>query len=349
MDDIFAVQDEIANAIVQALQIKFMGGTLSRRAGGTQNLEAYQLYLRAENEDTNTKSSIDAAEDYLKRAIKLDSDYGSAWQALGNIVGIKTEGGLVPAKEGWEEARRLTKHSLQLSPELAEAHVYLSYIHMYFDWDWMAAKSELQRAFAIDPKNLSALGVAGMLSRTLGRWNDAERNLRAVLTRDPLATTAIFHLGLAYYLSGRLEEAEGMYRHLLELDPTWTWARLYLGKALLAQDKPEEALATIQLEADDGARVAGLPVFLQAAGRQAEADRALQSLIERWGDSGAYGVALTYAYRGDHDRALEWLGRAYEQKDAGLAEIVGEPIFNGMADDPRFKAFLRKMNLPEQW
>lgn len=346
LDDVFKIQDEIAGAIVEVLQIKFMGGNISRRAGGTQNLEAYQLYLRSLSEDTNTKSSIDAAEEYLKKAITLDPSYGLAWADLGNVIGIKTENGLLPSTEGWQEARRLTNHSLQLSPELSDAHAYLGYISLYYDWDWVAAKREAQRALAISPTDGSGLLIAGILSRTLGSWDEAERQLRAVLDRDPLATTAVFHLGLTYYLAGRFEESEGMYRHLLELDPTWTWAHLYLSKTLLAQGKPEAALATIQQETDEGVLVAGLPILLQAAGHQAEADKALQSLIEHWGDTGAYGVALTYAYRGDHARALEWLERAFQQKDVGLAEIVGEPLFKNLADDPRFKAILRKMNLP---
>lgn len=346
-DDIFAVQDEIANAIVQALQIKFMGGTLTRREGGTQNLEAYQLYLRARNEDTNTESSMDAAADYLEQAIKLDPSYGSAWAGLGNVVGIKTENGLLPSTEGWEKARQLSQHALQLSPDLSDAHAYLGYINLYFDWDWMAASREAQRAIAINPTDTSGLLIAGILSRTLGRWDDAERQLRAVLVRDPLHTTAVFHLGLTYYLAGRPEDSEEMYRHLLELDPTWTWARVYLAKTLLALGKPERALTIVQEDVDEGTRLMALPVVLQAAGRQAEADTALQALIERWGDTGAYGVALTYANRGEQDRAFEWLERAYRQRDAGLAEIVGEPLFKNIANDPRFKAFLRKMKLPE--
>jgi hypothetical protein len=85
---------------------------------------------------------------------------------------------------------------------------------------------------------------------------------------------------------------------------------------------------------------------LQAAGRQAEADMALREAIEHWGDRSAYSVAMTYAYRGDDDLALEWLERAYRQKDVGLPEIVGELLFKNVSSDPRYKAFLRKMNLP---
>jgi tetratricopeptide (TPR) repeat protein len=86
---------------------------------------------------------------------------------------------------------------------------------------------------------------------------------------------------------------------------------------------------------------------LQAAGRHADADEALEAQIAYWADTGAFYVAQTYAYRGERDLALEWLERAYKQKDVALVEITGEPLFSSLADDPRFIAFLRKMKLPE--
>ena len=139
-----------------------------------------------------------------------------------------------------------------------------------------------------------------------------------------------------------------MYRKLLEIAPDLEWTRPNLGKTLLAQGKPEAALAIVQQATEDD-RLLYLPVFLQAAGRQAEADEALIALIARWDDdSRAYYVAQAYSYRGDYDLALEWLERAYKQKDPDLVtEIVGEPLFRGMANDPRYKALLRKMKLPE--
>ena len=91
-----------------------------------------------------------------------------------------------------------------------------------------------------------------------------------------------------------------------------------------------------------------LPIILQAAGHQTKADEALNAQTDHWADRGAYCVAQTYAYRGELDLALQWLKRAYQQKDAALVEIVGEPLFKSLADDPRFKAFLRKMNLPTE-
>ncbi len=348
LDDIFAVQDEIAGAIVQALQIQLMGGTLTRREGGTQNLEAYQLYLRALSAtNRNTLSSLDSAGVYLEQAIKLDPAYGMAWYALATVVSMKTDNVWLAPTEGWERVRQLAQHALQLSPDLAEAHARLGWAYMSLDWDWPAAEAEGRRALAIDPTNPTALMAAGRLSATLGRWNDSERQLRAALVRDPLNTYLIWNLGFTYYRAGRFTESESLYRQLLELEPGFLWTRSYLGKTLLAQGKAEAALAMVQQEADEVTRLWFLPIVLQAAGRQAEADEALQAQIAQWADTGAFFVAMTYAYRGDHDRALEWLERAYQQKDASLDEIVGEPLFRNLADDPRYKAFLRKMNLPE--
>jgi len=236
---------------------------------------------------------------------------------------------------------------LQLSPDLAEAHATLQYLHRAFDWDWAAAELEGQQALAIDSTNPAALRNAGMLSYTLGRWDDAERQLRAALVRDPLNPFTIWALGTSFHLAGRLADAEAEFRELFKIEPDWRWTRSYLGKTLLAEGKPEEALALAEQNPDRGAQLILLPAFLEATGRSAEADEAMQAQIEYWADTGAYWVAMTYAYRGNPDLAFEWLERAFEQRDATLVEIVGEPLLRNIVDDPRYKTFLRKMRLPD--
>jgi TolB-like protein/predicted Zn-dependent protease len=349
LDDIFAVQDEIADAIVQALQIRLAGGELSRPKGGTQNLEAYQLYLRGVSDgNQDSRESLDAAEAYLEQAIKLDPNYGQAWSQLSYVISFKTDSGYLTPKEGYERTRKLAEHALQLSPDLAEAHAQLMYIHLALDGNWSAAKVEGQSALAIDPTDPWALQTAGILSMTLGQWDDAERRLRASLLRDPLNTSTIYSLGQTYYFVGRFEESEIMYREALELAPGDVGNRVWLAKTLLAQGKPEEALAVVQQEVDVARRLLFLPIVLQAVGRKSEADEALKEQIAQWADRGAYWRAQTYAYRGDHDLALEWLERAFQQKNAALVTIASDPLFKNVADDPRFKAFLRKMNLPTE-
>lgn len=346
-DDIFAVQDEIAGAIAQALQIKFMGGKLTRREGGTQNLEAYQLYLRGVSAmKQNTKSSLEAARAYFEEATKLDPGYGAAWSGFANYFSLMADNGFLDAREGYGQARRLAEHSLRLSPDLADSYWILQYIYQALDWDWAAAEAEAKKALALYPGNTGALLGLGVLSRTLGRYDDAEQYLRDALVRDPLGPYLIWNLGTIYYLSGRFDDSEAMYLKLLEVSPEFRWTRAYLGKALLAQGKSTAAVAVVEQDPDEASRLWFLPVFLQGDGRIPEAEEALRAQIEHLADDCAYCIAQTYAYRGEHDLAMEWLERAYSQRDAGLVEIVGEPLFKGMIDDPRYQAFLRKMNLP---
>ena len=346
LHDLFKVQDEIANAVVQALQIKLAGGELSRRKGGTQNLDAYNLYLRAiSSQDQLNKSSLDAAEAYLNQAIRLDPSYGKALAALARTVLSKAILALVPA-EDHERARQLAENALQLSPDLVDARATLASLYMLWDRDWAAAETEAQRALAIDPANVDALTAAGQLSLRLGHWGDAERQLRAALARDPLKTRAITSLGDVYFHTGRFAEAEAIHRKVLELAPGSAWIHLRIGAALLLQGKPEAALAMVQQDLTS-TRPLFLPIVLQANGRMTEADEALKALIA--GDRSATFIAMNYAYRGDHHLALHWLERAYTQREPTLVSVglVGYPLFRNIADDPRYKAFLRKMNLPE--
>ena len=121
---------------------------------------------------------------------------------------------------------------------------------------------------------------------------------------------------------------------------------MYLAQTLHEQGEEEAALALEAAETDPGLLAYTRPIDLWTAGRKAEADAALEEEIARYGDINAYAIAQTYAYRGDRNRALEWLEKAYEQKNSGLLEIVGQPLFRNLCGDPRFDAFMRKMNLP---
>ncbi len=348
LKDVFAVQDEIAGAIVQALQIQLAGGELNRQKGGTQNLEAYQLYLRSKAADRqNTRSSLDAAGAYLEQATKIDPGYGLAWATMSEIFANKADNGFLDATKGYEMAREAANRALQLSPDNAYVYAKLEYYNINYDWDWAAAEAAGRRARAISSTDPEVLNVAGILSCTLGHWSDAERQSQETLIRDPLNPYVLWNLGFTYYAAGRFTESEAVYRKLLEIEPDFAWTRNSLGKTLLAEGKANEALTVAEQVTDEGERLKYMPVFLRAVGRQTEADDALHAQIARWADTGAYYIAITYAHRGDHDHAIEWLERAYKQKDTFLSTIMGEQLLKGLAKDSRFKAFLRKMNLPE--
>jgi len=349
LHDVFKVQDEIANAVVQALQITLMGGPLTRREGGTQNLEAYQLYLRAlANFQSNSRPELEEARDYLDQAMKLDPNFALAWaaQAL-NTTGLAWARAL-PWDEAFERGRQLAQHALQLTPELASGHQMLGYVYRTHDWNWAAAQDEAQRALRSNPRYPQALLLAGQIATTLGRWDEAERYMRAALNEDPLNNVVMWNFATMLYRAGRYAEAESWYERVIEKAPKFEWSHEYLAKTLLVDGKPELALAHIQQEPTEGERLDILPMALYAVGRQTEANEALQSLIQKFADTDAFWIAANYAYRNDRARALHWLNRAYEQREAKVAiEIVGESLFKNVADDPAYKALLRRLNLPE--
>jgi len=348
LSDVFRVQDDIANAVVQALQISLMGGPLTRQKGGTQNLEAYQLYLRSKDlVYQNTKASLETANEYLDQAIKIDPDFAIGWYWKALAVMQQVEIGALTPKEGFERSKQLAQHALISSPDLAGPHFVLGHTLRKYDWDWTAAAAEFRRGFAIDPTSVPGLIMAGQLSKTLGDWNDAERQQRLALVNDPLATFARYNLGETLYLAGRFVEAEAEFRRLLEVAPNFSWTRWGLAKTLLAEGKPDAALAMAQEETIEEYRLDILPILLYAVGRKTEADEALKVLTTKYAGSDAFSVATIYGYRNEPDLALQWLDRAYAQKDTGLIEIVGEPLFKNIKGDPRYKAFLKKMNLPE--
>jgi len=348
LDDVFKIQDEIAAAVAAALQISLSGGPLTRERGGTQNLEAYQLYLQAlSNENENTRGSIKTARSQLERALQLDPGFGLAWYWLSQIWVITTDFGDISPGEGYERGRRFATRAIAVSPGLADPHAVLAYVYRTYDWNWPAATVELQRALALDAGNADAQMTAGQLAQTLGRHDEAERLLRASLERDPLSSYGVFNLGNAQYLAGHYTQAEAAFRRVLAIAPNFVWTRPWLAKTLLAEGKPQAALDALRPTFNDDFALLYSPEILLANGRKAEAEAAAQRLASEQGAASAFYVAQFYAYAGDKDRAMLWLERAYDQKDGGLVDIVGEPLLKNLWGDPRYQAFMRKMKLPE--
>ncbi len=236
----------------------------------------------------------------------------------------------MPAMKGYERARSWPSTHCKLSPDLAEAHAQLAYVYQAFDWDWAAAEAEMQRALAIDPTNPKVLDVAGRLSATLGRWDDAERQLRAALVRDPLQHPyVIWNLGNTYYLAGRFA---GIRSDCIESCSSIA-AGLRVDSLVPRQDTAGAGQAgggacdSCSRQPTDDSTADSLPIFLQAAGRQAEADEALKALIARWGDTPCVLMwPKTYAYRGDLRSCTRMARTSLRAKRFNPCEIVAAAL-----------------------
>jgi tetratricopeptide (TPR) repeat protein len=143
-----------------------------------------------------------------------------------------------------------------------------------------------------------------------------------------------------------LDEAQVAFRKALELNPQYPGAHWNLGRIYLAQSKTDKALAEMEKEPEPAWRGVGLAIVYFAAGKKKEADAALVEYIKQYQNDAAFQIAEIYAYRGEADKAFEWLERAYKQRDGGFAEMKGDPLLRNIEKDPRYRPFLQKMKLP---
>ena len=187
------------------------------------------------------------------------------------------------------------------------------------------------------------------LLQSLGRLDEALALDEAVVRRDPVNVNALFNLGLDHRMAGRLDAAIASYRTLLSLSPGRGTAHYQISAALLLQGDAPGALAEIEQETSEVWKMIGLPLAYHALGRKADSDAALAALIAKLEKDGPYNIAYVYAFRGEADKAFEWLDKAVEYGDPGLGEIVPETLFDKIHADPRWQAFLRKLGkTPEQ-
>jgi tetratricopeptide (TPR) repeat protein len=207
---------------------------------------------------------------------------------------------------------------------------------------------ELQQAFALGPRESYAVQVAAALAAARGQWDEARQLGIEAIALDPLDVGAHMSLGLEVYLrSGRLAEAEQSFRRARQIAPESNSIHYFLGLVLMLQAHHEEALAEFKKETLDDGQLEGSAMAHFAAGRKTESDTLLGEAIRHNGPSWASEIARVFAFRGEKDHAFEWLDKAYDARDEDLYFIKDDPLVKNLEGDPRFKAFLKKMNLPE--
>jgi TolB-like protein/class 3 adenylate cyclase/Flp pilus assembly protein TadD len=346
LDDIFAIQDEIAADVVKQLKVTLLGAAPKAR---TTDPEAYALYLQAVQLGRQTTAEAFKQSDALyRKVLAIDPRYAPAWAELARNFYSETGQGLLPNKEGFAQAREAATKALAIDPDYAPAHARLGWIAMFVDNDLAGAAQHFQRALALDPADLDVLRNSAVLLSSLGRLDEALALDEAVVRRDPVNVSALFNLGTHQRRAGRPDTAIASYRTLLSLAPGRGGAHAELGNALLLKGDAAGALTEIEQETSEVWKMIGLPMAYHALGRKADSDAALAREIEQDAEDGAYNIAYIYAFRGDADKAFEWLDKEYNG-GAGFAEIATENLFDNIRKDPRWLPFLRKIGkAPEQ-
>ena len=349
LDDVFALQDEIASAVVDVLRLKLLGETRSVRAA-RHDPAAYNLYLEGRFEgERRTEQSLDRAVTLYREAIERDPGFALAWVGLSIAYQDQAgQTGQLPFDEGYGLARDAVERALAIDPTLPRAHAALARIQGNYDWDWAAADASATRALELAPTDADILGTVGVRDLAMGRFHEGVERFGEAIERDPLRAPLHYNQALALIAAGRYDEAETAARRAVTLaaaDSSGYYWNVAL--AVLLQGRFDEAAALVARESDEFWRLFGEALIAHAQRRQQEADKLLERMIAEEAEVAAYQIAELYAWRDQPDEAFEWLERAYQQRDPGVSEILGSPFLQRLAQDPRYGAFLDKVGLPK--
>jgi adenylate cyclase len=344
--DVLKLQDAIAAAVVRELQLTVAPGYMNSRST-VKNGEVYDLILRGRHAfDRFDQQGFDEAVTLFRQALDHDPTSGDAAAELANTYESQGEWGFLAPAVAFEQARRAAATALKLDPKNVRAHTVLGDIHLVYDWDWAAAAQEYQQVATLAPGSAEAQNDEAWLLVALGRWDDALRQITAALSQDPLDPDSLVNLTYVQMRRGHLPEAEAAMRRALDIRPTYGIGHFILGLVLLERGDRDAALREMQHETVDEGKQEGLAIVYYSLGRKTESDASLVRMLKEQAAANAFGIANVYAFRGQSDEAMHWLERAYVQKDASLYQVKSYLPLKGLAEDPRFKAFLRKMNLP---
>ena len=338
LDDIFATQDEIAAQVVEQLKVTLLGEAPTVRE---TDPKAYTLLLQARYlGKQNTPDALEKTIALYKQALDIDPEYAVAWAGLARVYGNQTARSLRPLDEGFGLAREAASKALALDPANAPAHRTLARIAQLYDRDFVATAKHLEKALALDP---TSVGTAGTFAASLGRLDQAIALIKYGVASNPVSPVRHGNLGFQYLNAGRPDEAIASYSTALTLSPGFISAHYRIGSALLQKGDPQAALVAMQKEPSEPWRQLGLVMVHYDLGDTAASDTVLAAVIEKHEKRWAYNIAYVLAYRGEADRAFEWLQKAVAYNDGGLSEIVSQPLFANIHDDPRWLPFLESI------
>jgi len=350
LKDIFAVQSEIATAVVEQLKVKLLGGATAVQAPAREpSLPAYTAMLQGAhlfpkfNEPDLRKALI-----YFEEATRLDPSYALAWAQLAS--GWRALAALYlsePAEiaDYYQRAESAAGTALKLAPDLADAHLALGYIKLTARLDFAGAEAEFRRANELAPGDARTVDALGYMLAAQGRLDEAAATARRAIQLDPLAIPPHFNLARIETVAGQLDDAEGILRKTIELQPSASHAYAYLTSIDLMRGDPAAARRDADLEQPGFWRDYADALARQREGNRATADAALKTMIDKYAYGGPFQIAVVYALRKEPDRVFEWLDKAWDAKDSGITQLFVTPFLVDYRDDPRFAAVAAKLGV----
>jgi TolB-like protein/tetratricopeptide (TPR) repeat protein len=345
--DIFSVQDEIAAGVVSALKLTLLSGDRRKDPRRSDNPEAYDRYMRGDHLIDNSGGRAIAL---LTQSVQLDPEFALAWSKLsigyskaalyGTVLDVDRATARMRARSAAETAVRL-------DPQLADAYAAIAYTEM-LALDWNAALRNIESAESLDPTSNTTLNLRGNLDFQLGRFQDAVDAARKAIERDPLDYNTLCLLAGSLSAMGRHREAEQVYRRVIEINPVIDEIHGNIAQEMVFDNRPEKALAEARFERNTEIRTITLAIVYYALGRKADSDAMLTTMETKHAVGRAADIAFIYAFRGETERAFQWLNRATMQHEPILSTIKGNiGVLPNIERDPRYHALLRELHLPD--
>jgi serine/threonine protein kinase/Tfp pilus assembly protein PilF len=350
MTDVFAIQDEISQAIMEKLRVRLAADRplVKRR---TENVEAYNLCLKARYQLFRfTPEGIAKSKEYYEQAIALDPNYALAWYGLAGFYNLLGMSGQMPPKAVNAQADQATRKALQLDDLLAEAHALMGALRAS-EFDWKGAELEFSRALALDPKSEDVLKwYDHYYLGPMKRFDEAVAAYLRAVEMDPLSPFQQAQLGYNYCLKREWNQAIKQCRIALELDPQ-CWAYILLGSCYFQIGKHDDAIRAMETQAQILGRssfaLGNLGWAYASTGRTAEALKLLEELQERAQKQyvPSWSFAVVYSGLGEMDKAFDWYEKAVDEREPLMLHFHVHPNYDPLRTHPRYKALLRKMNL----
>lgn len=350
MQDLFAIQDDIAAAIASELKLKFSPDAAARPRR-QPNLQAYEAYLRYLHYQWGfTDESLRLSRECLEQAIALDPEFALPYAGLADHHLASTVAG-VRADEAMPRARELARRALEADPDLPEAHGMLGIVAGNYDRDWKEAERRFRLATARQPVPWHVRqwhSYFYLLS--VGRSEEALREAERTTEDDPLSQVNYMALGTVLDALGRTDEARAAFRRTLELDPRfwWGWSQFGIHHAMYGNLDEASACAHKAFAIFPSAprNIGLMAAVLGKAGESARADALMAQLPPE-----TYGAPLArtcfHLVRGEMDAALDWAGKVIEQRNPTFFQSTIRPYQHVLRQSPAWPALLKKMNLTE--
>ncbi|HEU5184033.1 MAG TPA: protein kinase [Gemmatimonadaceae bacterium] len=353
LEDVFEIQDEIANTIVNTLRATTFASLetpVSTRY--TENVRAHSLYLRGRHAwNKRTQEGVFEAIDYFEKAIAEDPKYALAYTGLADSFALLLDYRAVPVKEWHERAKDYARKALALDETLAEAHTSLAWSLFIYDWDWDGAAHEFRRALELDPKYATAHQWHAFSLASKGRIDEALLEGHVAQELDPASVSIRRSLGWLYFYARRYDQAIYHLSRAIEMNPEAEETYRVLGLARAIQGDLVEAARVmreaITLRGAGAYAVATLAYVLGRAGDHEGALSHLREIEQRAANGYVSPVSFATAYLGlgDTERAMDWLERAYEERRGWVVYLRVNPIFDPLREMPRFVALRERLKL----